>query len=78
MKTAEDAEDAGGRNRKAKYSHLSNESVILSNLSVLRGFHFFSLLHRFHEHRRPVGQHFGDALHHFSRVVAGADHRIAA
>ena len=34
-------------------------------------------LRRLDEHGRPVGQHFRDALHHFGRVVTGADHGVA-
>src|ERR1700686_3660235 len=33
---------------------------------------------RFNNHGCPVGKHFRDALHHFRRVIAGADNRIAS
>jgi hypothetical protein len=29
-------------------------------------------------HRRPIREHFGDALHHLGRVVAGTDHGVRA
>ena len=33
---------------------------------------------RLYYHRRAVREHFRDALHHFGRVVTGADYRISA
>src|ERR1700688_227409 len=37
-----------------------------------------SLLDRFYEYCRAIGQNLGDALHHFSGVVARANHGVAA
>ena len=37
-----------------------------------------NLLRGLDEDCSAIGQHLGDALHHFGRIVARADHRVAA
>lgn len=49
----------------------------LSDRNALRGArHPSGLFCRLHKHRCAVGQNFGDALHHFCRIVTRAHNRI--
>src|SRR5258708_31863042 len=57
------------RNVDWRHPGCAGRGVALQGLASLRGFD---------EHCGPVSQHFGDALHDFGRVIAGADYGVAA
>ncbi len=70
-----DAGNVGGLNPGSASRRMALQRLSLASCG---GGRLARLSNRLHEHRRPICQHFGDTLHNFGGVIAGADDCVSA